>query len=146
MGNPRPRTVHTGLPLGKACIAGACPHRSRVLFPPPVPRATQAQQDTSHTKALGDPEIRPSQRQEKHDALLEAKRRTLEDTAMRISELEAREENLRRKLDAAGGTPVVAGAGSGDGGEGWAAYLDEQSGRYYWYNDGTGEAYYDDEK
>lgn len=104
----------------------------------------QAHEDDSHTKALGDANIRPSERQKKHDALQEANKLVLESISKRILDLEKRTEEVQQKLDAAGGTLV--GLGSSSCSEGWISYLDEQSGRYYWYNDQTGEAYYDDEQ
>lgn len=103
--------------------------------------------DDSHTKALGDPTSRPSERQKRHDALLEERRKAFQGIEQRISEIEAKSEETRIKLDAAGGRLVLvrASGGGDEGGDGWASYLDEQSGRYYWFNDHTGEAYYDDD-
>lgn len=91
---------------------------------------------------------RPSERQAKHDILLEERRKKLENIAARILDAETRADGARVKFEAAGGvisdeSDVTGAIGSG-GCEGWASYLDEQSGLYYWFNDQTGEAYYDD--
>lgn len=53
------------------------------------------------------------------------------------------------KFEAAGGVAadalvVAGGRGGGGAGDGWTSYLDEQSGLYYWFNEQTGEAYYDE--
>lgn len=69
----------------------------------------------------------------------------------RITEAESKAEEARLKFEAAGGSSseLAVGGEGGDapgagGGEGWASYLDEESGRYYWFNEHTGEAYYDE--
>lgn len=97
-------------------------------------------------KALGDPSIRPSERQGRHDELLAERQKNLDSIAARIAQAETRAEEARLKFEAAGGELVVPGGGGGGGGdgEGWASYLDEQSGQYYWFNEHTGEAYYDE--
>lgn len=102
---------------------------------------------------MGDPSIRPSERQAKHEALVEQRRQHLVRITAQISGVEATAEEVKAKLEAAGGivggnyngnADGGAGALAGGGGEGWASYLDEQSGRHYWFNEHTGEAYYDD--
>lgn len=73
------------------------------------------------------------------------RQKTLDGIAARITEAEAKVEEAQAKFEAAGGGQELAvGGGDGVGGEGWASYLDEESGRYYWFNDYTGEAYYDE--
>ena len=107
----------------------------------------QAEGDDSPARALRDPILRPSERKAKHDALLEQRRKNLGGIEARIAEAETKAERLGARLEATG---VVfdsfgeAAALSASGvGEGWVSYLDEESGQYYWYNDLTGEAYYD---
>lgn len=105
----------------------------------------QAEEDDFHTKALSDPTIKPSERQQSHDALLAERRKILEGIGSRIAEVESKHEETRAKLETAGGPlskELVEDGGGGED-EGWTSYLDEQSGRYYWYNDTTGEASYD---
>lgn len=110
----------------------------------------QAEGDDAAAKALADPSIRPSERQARHDELLAERQKTLDGIAARVAEAEAKAEEARAKLEAAGGGggQELATSGWGGegavGGEGWASYLDEESGRYYWFNDYTGEAYYDE--
>ena len=118
--------------------------------PPPCTRSEtkQAEDNDSPRKALSDPSIRPSERQAKHDALLEERRQLLAAIAARISDAETKAEEARLKFEAAGGVAGNTGdalmAGGSGGGDGWTSYLDEQSGRYYWFNEETGEAYYDE--
>lgn len=107
----------------------------------------QAEADDSPAKALGDPSIRPSERQGRHDELLAERQKALDNITARIADAETRAEEARLKFEAAGGGLVVGGgdgSGGGGGGEGWASYLDEESGQYYWFNEHTGEAYYDE--
>lgn len=63
---------------------------------------------------------------------------------MRISGAETKAEEARLKFETAGGELAVGGGDGSGGGEGWASYLDEESGQYYWFNEHTGEAYYDE--
>ncbi|CAN0085105.1 unnamed protein product, partial [Sphacelaria rigidula] len=63
----------------------------------------EAEDDHSHTKALGDPTIKPSERQETHDALLAQRQKLLEDIGSRIAITGARYEETNAKLEAAGG-------------------------------------------
>lgn len=110
------------------------------------------EEDDSPEKALGDPSIRPSERQGRHNELLAERQKALDSIAARIAQAETRADEARLKFEATGGELEVAvggGVGGGDGngggdGEGWASYLDEQSGQYYWFNELTGEAYYDE--
>lgn len=65
--------------------------------------------------------------------------------AVRIADVEAKAEEIRSKLEVTGGgvdsnAELLAAQRAQ---EGWASYLDEQSGQYYWFNENTGEAYYD---
>lgn len=96
--------------------------------------------------------MRPSERQEKHDVLLRERRQLLDKIAARISDAEAKAEEAKARLEAAcggvtnkgGSAADVLSAKHGGGSEGWASYLDEESGHYYWFNELTGEAYYDE--
>lgn len=105
----------------------------------------QAEADDSPERVFGDSTIKPSERQSTYEKLLEERRENLEGIEARIVDVEAKAEQVRAKLEATGvdldtllGSPASGGAG-----EGWASYLDEESGQFYWYNDLTGEAYYD---
>ncbi|CBJ48440.1 hypothetical protein Esi_0002_0258 [Ectocarpus siliculosus] len=115
----------------------------------------KALEDDSPEKALADPTTRPSERQGKHDQLLADRQKALDSIAQRIAEAEAKAEEARIKFEAAAAAAAAArdGGGREDGGavapaggagEGWASYLDEESGKYYWFNEHTGEAYYDE--
>eukprot|EP00903_Cladosiphon_okamuranus_P009107 g8702.t2 len=104
----------------------------------------KAEADDSPAKALGDPSIRPSERQGRHDELLAERQKALDSIAARIAQAETKVEEARQKFEAAGGELLAGGGGGNGDGEGWASYLDEQSGQYYWFNDHTGEAYYDE--
>lgn len=111
------------------------------------------EEDDSPTKALGDPTIRPSERQAKHDELLEDRRKKLEGLAVRMTDTQSKAEDARMKIKA---VATVLGCADDNGDlqadvedngdmQGWASYLDDESGRYYWFNEQTGEAYYDAE-
>lgn len=108
-------------------------------------RLDQAEADNSPEKVFGDPTVKPSERQSTYEKLLRKRRRSLEGIEARIVDAEAKAEQLRTKLEATGvGLGTLLGSStSKDAGEGWESYLDEESGQYYWYNDLTGEAYYD---
>lgn len=105
----------------------------------------QAEADDSPERVYVNPTIKPSERQSTYEKLLEERRRNLEGIEARILDAEAKAEQLRAKLEATGVDldTLLGSSASKDTGEGWASYLDEESGQYYWYNDLTGEAYYD---
>lgn len=114
----------------------------------------QAEDDDSPEKALNDPNIRPSEREANHKALLEDRQKLLDGIAVRIVEIEAKAEEIRLKLDEANKNGGGGVENSDDAAlvllaaqraqEGWSSYLDEQSGQHYWFNEYTGEAYYDE--
>lgn len=78
--------------------------------------------------------------------LLEDRRKLADGIAARIADVEVKAEEIRSKLEANGGgvdnSAELLAAQRAQ--EGWASYLDEQSGQYYWFNEFTGEAYYDE--
>lgn len=101
---------------------------------------------------MADPTTRPSERLGKHDQLLADHQKALDSIAQRITEAEAKAEEARIKFEAAAAAAAARDGGrredggavvpAGGAGEGWASYLDEESGKYYWFNEHTGEAYY----